>query len=46
MADYPGWLGPLVVAADLGFLGLYAVTRDIPPFVFYLLLTVVGVVLI
>lgn len=45
-ADYPGWLGWLVLTADLAFLALYAVTRDIPPFVFYLLLTFVGVVLV
>lgn len=43
---FPDWLGGLVLAADLAFLGLHIATRDIPPFVFYLLLTVVGVVLV
>ena len=45
-AEHPPWLGWFVLAADLAFLALYVVTRDIPPFVFYLLLTLVGVVLI
>ena len=44
--DYPGWLGWLVFAADLAFLALYAIARDIPPFVFYILLTVVVVFLL
>lgn len=40
---YPAWLGWLTLAADVGFLGLYLATRDIPPFVFYLLLLLVGI---
>lgn len=43
-ADLPGWLGWLVVVADAGYLTLFVVTGDIPPFVFYVLLLVVGVV--
>jgi hypothetical protein len=45
-ADYPDWLGWLVLIADMAFLAIYAATKDLPPFVFYLLLIVVGVVLI
>lgn len=45
-AAHPAWLGWLVLAADLAFLALYVGTRDIPPFVFYLLLTLVGAVLL
>jgi hypothetical protein len=41
--DYAAWLGWLVLAADVLFLGLYLAMRDIPPFVFYLLLLVVGI---
>ena len=44
--DYSSWLGWSVVAADLAFLALYAATRDIPPFIFYLLLTFVGLILV
>jgi hypothetical protein len=39
-------LGWVVIGADLAFLVLYALTRDIPPFVFYLLLAMVGVVVL
>ncbi len=42
-AGYPGWLGWLVVGADVAFLVMYLTMHDIPPFVFYVLLTVVGV---
>lgn len=42
-AGYPGWLGWLVVGADVAFLGMYLTLHDIPPFVFYVLLTFVGV---
>lgn len=42
-AGYPGWLGWLVLGADVVFLVMYLAMRDLPPFVFYLLLTVVGV---
>lgn len=40
---FPSWLGWLTLAADAVFLALYLATKDIPPFVFYLLLLVVGV---
>ena len=41
--DGPDWLGWAVVAADVLFVGGYVRYRDIPPFVLYLLLSVVGV---
>ncbi len=44
--DHPTWLGWLVLGADALFLAAYAATRDLPPFVFYVLLLVVGVVLV
>ena len=43
-ADLPGWLGWLVVVADAGYLAVFLATGDIPPFVFYVLLLVVGAV--
>lgn len=43
---FPVWLGWLTLGADILFLGLYVRFKDIPPFVFYLLLTLVGVVLL
>jgi hypothetical protein len=46
MGGYATWLGWLLLVADLVFLGAYVGYRDIPPFVFYLLLLVVGIVLV
>lgn len=43
LADLPDWLGWLTVGADVLFLAAYLRWKDIPPFVFYLLLTVVGI---
>jgi hypothetical protein len=43
---YVAWLGWLTLAADVMFLGLYLATKDIPPFVFYLLLLVVGIAIV
>ena len=40
--DWPAWLGWLVVGADAVFVIGYLRYRDIPPFVFYTLLLVVG----
>jgi hypothetical protein len=40
----PRWLGWLTIGADLLFLAAFLWLRDIPPFVFYLLLLVVGAV--
>lgn len=42
-ADYPSWLGWVVLGWDVVFLAGYLWAGDIPPFVFYLLLLVVGV---
>lgn len=42
----PEWLGWLTIAASCAFLAIYMAFKDIPPFVFYLLLTVVGVALL
>ena len=40
--DWPRWLGWLILGADATFVVGYLRFRDIPPFVFYLLLSVVG----
>lgn len=42
----PDWLGWLVLAGDALFVAAYLRFRDIPPFVFYVLLAVVGVVVL
>jgi hypothetical protein len=41
-AGHSLWLGWPVTLADVGFLTAYVRTRDIPPFVFYILLLAVG----
>jgi hypothetical protein len=41
--DFPAWLAWLTLGADLLFLAGYLRFGDIPPFVFYVLLTVVGI---
>lgn len=43
--DVAAWTGWLVVTADLVLGVAYSITGDLPPFVFYLLLIVVAVVL-
>lgn len=44
LADgFPVWLGWLTLGADLAFLAGYLRFRDLPPFVFYLLLLLIGV---
>jgi len=43
---FPTWLALRVLFADLAILGAYIGYKDIPPFVFYLLLLVVGIVLV
>ena len=45
-SGFPVWLGLLTFGADILFLGIYVRFKDIPPFVFYLLLLLVGVVLL
>lgn len=41
--DWPGWLGWVVLGADALYVAAYVRYRDIPPFVFYVLLCLVGV---
>ena len=40
--NWPDWWGWVILGADALFVAGYLRYRDIPPFVFYLLLTVVG----
>jgi hypothetical protein len=42
---YPAWLGWLTLGADPLFLAGYLWLKDLPPFVYYLLLLLIGVVL-
>jgi hypothetical protein len=42
----PDWLGWLAIGADALFIAAYVRWKDIPPFVFYLLMTVVGAVVL
>jgi hypothetical protein len=45
-AHAPTWLGWFILVADVGFLAGYLQFRDLPPFVFYVVLIVVGVVVL
>lgn len=38
-SSFPGWM---ILGADVLFVGAFLRYRDIPPFVFYMLLSVVG----
>lgn len=42
-AAFAVWLTVVALVADVLFLGFYLRTRDIPPFVFYLLFLLVGI---
>jgi hypothetical protein len=42
VADLAVWVGWVVLSTDLGYLVLFVVIGDIPPFVFYVLLLLVG----
>jgi hypothetical protein len=42
VGDFRAWLGWLTLSIDVVFLATYLRFKDIPPFVFYLLLTLVG----
>jgi hypothetical protein len=42
IGDFRTWLGWLTLGTDIVFLAAYLRFKDIPPFVFYLLLTLVG----
>lgn len=44
VSDFGGWLVGLTLVADATFLAAYLVTKDLPPFVFYLILGTVGLV--
>ncbi len=46
LADLPAWVGWLTLGADVVFAAVYVRFRDIPPFVFYLLLVPVGLALL
>ncbi len=46
IGGFPVWLGWLTLGADVVFLAGYLRFRDIPPFVFYLLLLLVGLVMV
>jgi hypothetical protein len=46
LADLPAWTGWLTLGADLLFALAYLRFRDIPPFVFYLLLVPIGIALL
>jgi hypothetical protein len=46
LSDQPDWTGWLTLGLDALFLATYLRYRDIPPFVFYLLLLVIGVVVL
>jgi hypothetical protein len=43
---FPVWLGWLTLGADIVFLAGYLWFKDIPPFVFYLLFLLVGLVVV
>ena len=43
LGDWPAWSGWLTLVATALFMGLYVRLGDIPPFVFYVVLIVVGV---
>jgi hypothetical protein len=43
---FPVWLGWLTLASDIPFLAGYLRFKDIPPFVFYLLLLLVGLTVV
>ncbi len=44
-ADYPTWLGGVTVGGAIIFFIVYLVFRDIPPFVYYILTFIAGIVL-
>lgn len=46
LRGFPNWLGWLTCNASIAFSIVYVLWRDIPPFVFYVLLTAVGVMLL
>jgi hypothetical protein len=43
VGSFPGWIGWVTIAANLVFLVAYLRFGDLPPFVFYLLLILVGI---
>ena len=44
-AGYPAWLGGVTVGGAIIFFIIYLVFRDIPPFVYYILTFIAGIVL-
>ena len=45
-AGYPAWLGGVTVGGAIIFFIIYLVFRDIPPFVYYVLTFIAGIVLV
>ena len=45
-AGYPAWLGGVTVGGAIIFFIIYLVFRDIPPFVYYILTFIAGIVLV
>lgn len=43
---FAAWLGAITLAADAFFLVIYLRSKDIPPFVFYLLLLPAGIIMV
>ena len=46
LGGFPTWLGWLTCGASVAFLIIYVLWRDVPPFVFYVLITAVGIMLL
>jgi hypothetical protein len=44
-AKSAAWLGWITIGADVAFLAAFLASKDIPPFVFYLLALVIGLVM-
>ena len=45
-AGYPAWLGGVTVGGAIIFFIIYLVFRDLPPFVYYILTFIAGIVLV
>lgn len=45
MAAYPSWMGVAMIGFPLAFLAAFLVFKDLPPFFYYVLLLIVGIVM-